>query len=199
MKNPERMENIQKQQNKLNKVVQIVVAVVGKDLDLETLENFNPIGEFFSDIHSVLKKEVGCYLSHMKVYNMIRDEPGYSVIFEDDFDILPDFHKNFEKTLSELQGRDFDILMIGISQGDGGDHVVGDVYKIPDRPDVWGTHAYVVNNKNIQKIKNNLKTIEHLIDCSIFEKGRSGDLSVYTRIPVLVHFDPKFESTIKNV
>ena len=56
-----------------------------------------------------------------------------------------------------------------------------------------------IKNKNIQKILDNLKTIEHLIDCSIFEKGRSGDLSVYTRIPVLVHFDPKFESTIKNV
>jgi GR25 family glycosyltransferase involved in LPS biosynthesis len=49
--------------------------------------------------------EVGCYLSHMKVYDMIRAKgsPGYSVIFEDDFDIQPKFKEKFKKTLKELE------------------------------------------------------------------------------------------------
>ena len=198
MKNPDRMENIRKQQNKLGQKIKIVDAVVGKDLDLDTLDNFRPLENKFSDVHSVMKREVGCYLSHLKVYNMIRDKPGYTVIFEDDFDIQPNFKQNFEKTLKELEGRDFDILMVGIYNGDGGDHVVGDVYEIPkDKTDVYGTHACVIKNKNIQKIKNNLETIEHLIDCSIYDKGRSGELIVYTRIPTLVDFVSDLGSTIK--
>jgi GR25 family glycosyltransferase involved in LPS biosynthesis len=201
MKNPERMENIQKQQNKLNKLVQIVDAVVGKDLDLDALDNFRPLANHFSEVHSVMKREVGCYLSHMKVYDMIRAKgsPGYSVIFEDDFDIQPNFKEKFKKTLKELEGRDFDILMVGIYNGDGGDHVVGDVYEIPrDKNDVYGTHACVIKNKNIQKILDNLKTIEHLIDCSIYEKAKSGELTVYATIPTLVDFVSEIGSTIKN-
>lgn len=201
MRNPERMKNIQKQQNKLNKLVQIVDAVVGKDLDLDALDNFRPLANRFSEVHSVMKREVGCYLSHMKVYDMIRAKgsPGYSVIFEDDFDIKPNFKQKFEKTLKELEGRDFDILMVGIYNGDGGDHVVGNVYEIPKgKPDVYGCHACVIKNKNIQKILDNLKTIEHLIDCSIYDKAKSGELTVYATIPTLVDFLPELGSTIKN-
>jgi glycosyl transferase family 25 len=198
MKNPDRMENIRKQQKKLSKHIQVVDAVVGKDLNLD---NFHPIENRFSKVHSVMKREVGCYLSHLKVYDMIRAKgsPGYSVIFEDDFDIKPNFKQKFEKTLKELEGRDFDILMVGIYNGDGGDHVVGDVYEIPKgKPDVYGCHACVIKNKNIQKILDNLKTIEHLIDCSIYDKAKSGELTVYATIPTLVDFLPELGSTIKN-
>ena len=78
------MENIERQimklkeQNKIPIQIHIVDAVIGKELDLNILMNKGILsrehkgnGEWGSNYH---RGEIGCYMSHLKIYQMIQEQ-----------------------------------------------------------------------------------------------------------------------------
>jgi GR25 family glycosyltransferase involved in LPS biosynthesis len=149
MKQKQRMDNIQEQEKKLNgPSIKIVDAVVGNNLILEKMNNYKPATKNnFQENMNNRKREVGCYMSHLKIYDIIKNKnrlEGYSVIFEDDVNINKDFTKSVDRVLYSLRNNDFDFLFLGMLNGDGGEHVVDTVYKIPNRDKMWQTHAYIV-------------------------------------------------------
>ena len=213
MKNEKRMKNIESQKAKLKeynfetKNVHLIDAIVGKTLDLDQLVsdgildadaylNQDPDPEVRRETH---KREVGCYLSHMKAFETIlaKDKEGYSVIFEDDFNLLDNFLPILDETLVKIKNVDFDILFLGIISYHKGDNVIDNVFYIHDS-EAWGAHGYLINNKSIAKIIDKMKYIDTVLDKEIFDKGRSKELTVLRLDPLIVNTDSDLASGIRG-
>lgn len=191
MNKDDRIKNIENQTKKIDKQIEIVQAVIGKDLDLEYLikkNKLSPNADLYKnekktedEITEIHKRECGCYLSHLKVYDTIlkKGKTGYSIILEDDFNFNPDFLKKLEDTIDTIEKNniDFDLLFLGLSGGIG-EQVADNIYKIGNDINN-GTYGYLVNNKNIKKIKNSMNLINSTVDADIFNKGRRNEMTVY--------------------
>jgi GR25 family glycosyltransferase involved in LPS biosynthesis len=220
MRGEDRMKNIEKQMNILNKInenitMNYVDAVIGKDLDINSLINsnilrpdiYNTRVSTFNEKMENRKNEIGCYMSHLKAYSMIKDKmknrinnSKYSIIFEDDFELSSDFVSTLEKTLITLENSigestipDFDFLFLGLL-GNNGENVIENVYYAPG--DCFGTYGYLINNSHIDKIIDTMKYIDNIVDVQIFEKGIHNQLVVYRISPTIVE-QGNFASTIR--
>lgn len=218
MKNPERLENIEKQSDKLKTQgtpvqIQIVDGVVGVDLNLDELIEQKKLSSEYKDSRgqgNKKKREIGCYMSFLKIYDMIQEKgnSGYSVIFEDDFDIHSDhFLKEIHESIGYLKinNLDFDILYLGV-QGylgpEGNNHgelVDKNLYEIDKKNDLYGCYGMLINNKNIGKIINHMKYIKQAIDVEFTQLCHSEKLKAYVIYPHIVNPQiGKFETTIAN-
>jgi GR25 family glycosyltransferase involved in LPS biosynthesis len=197
MGNEDRVENINKQQQKINKYtdkinIQFVDAVVGKTLDLNELKQTGKLAPNCDNNFSFgMKNEIGCYLSHMKIYDIINQKninknntDGYSVIFEDDVELKEDFIELLDKSIIQLNNIEFDYLFLGMLNGIG-EKLVDNIYHLGKEGEMYQTHAYLVKNSSIQKIIDNLMPIEYLIDVAIFNKGKSEDFKIYRLDPTI--------------
>ena len=196
MRPEDRVKNIELQQSKINESVpnvkiEYVDAVVGKDINIDKLKENGMLvvsdeNNFNKNVNN-MKNELGCYLSHMKIYEMIasKGKSGFSVIFEDDFELDDGFIEKLEESADILKMADFDFCFLGMLGGEGGAHLKGDLYRIPDDGTMWGTHAYMIKNENVEKIMRVLTPIRGIIDVSIFDKGKSKELNVYTLQPTI--------------
>jgi len=213
MKKPERMKNIEKQSEKLKTQgtpvqIQIVDAVVGVDLNLDEMieqKKLSPEFKEHTGYHDILqiKKSVGCYMSHLKIYDMIQEKgnSGYSVIFEDDFDIDSEhFLQDIHDSLNYLKEHNlnFDILYLGTHSGNHENLLSGKTYEIDKNSNLNGTHAMLINHKNIHRIINHLKFMEQTIDWQFTKLCHEDKLKAYVIFPTLVNPDIKLPSTIQN-
>ena len=206
MRPKDRLKNIDLQQSKMrnnaaNIKIEYVDAVVGKDMDIDKMkESGKLVPREVRSFSSSIKNELGCYLSHMKAYEMIaaKRKLGFSVIFEDDFNLEDGFVEKLEESTEILNATDFDFCFLGMLNGGGGEHLKGDVYRIPKEGDMWETHAYLVKNENIPKIMTALTPITDLIDVAIFNKGKSRELNVYTLQPTIVS-QGDFDTSIRTI
>jgi GR25 family glycosyltransferase involved in LPS biosynthesis len=183
--------------DRFNFDIKRIDAVVGKNLDLDLLINNNRLDKNiyidgkngFNMKLENRKNEIGCYLSHYKTYETIRDNGnpmGYSVIFEDDFVLNPDFLSTLDNTMIQVKNSDidFDIIFLGIT-GNTGDKIIDNVYAISGVS--WCAHGYLVNNKSINKILEKIWLIDNVIDAQIFKKGEEKELIIYRLDPTIVH------------
>jgi GR25 family glycosyltransferase involved in LPS biosynthesis len=110
--------------------------------------------------------QFGCYLSHISLMEHImkNKESDYSVIFEDDVDFEKDtLHSNIEQIIKH--NIEFDILYLGHNFENGGkNNIVDNIYNINTERPCLGTHALLINNKNIEKILKANYNIIHLLD-----------------------------------
>jgi len=211
MKNPERMKNIEEQMEKLKNQgtpvqIQIVDAVVGVDLNLDELIEQKKLSPSYP-IHrteKIKKKEIGCYMSHLKIYDMIqeKDNSGFSIIFEDDFDIASEhFQQDVYDSLNYLKEHnlDFDVLYLGTQAKNHGELINDKTYKIDKSKDLYGTHAMLINHKNIHKIIDHFKFMKEPIDVEYTQLCRSDKINAYVIFPHLVNTqNDKLLSTIQN-
>ena len=72
MGNPERLENVRTQQNTSGVKAERIDAVVGNDLDLNKLSYKPSIKNDFNPAN--VKREVGCYMSHLKFYTLVQNK-----------------------------------------------------------------------------------------------------------------------------
>jgi GR25 family glycosyltransferase involved in LPS biosynthesis len=193
MRPEDRLKNIDLQYSKIKKNAanvkfEYVDAVVGKDVDVDEMKKTGELVTGRSSVSKNIKNELGCYLSHMKTYDIIskKGRAGYSVIFEDDFHLEDGFVEKLEECIDILKTVNFDMCFLGMLNGSGGEKLRGDVYKIPNKDNMFQTHAYLVNNASISKIVNTLKPVTDIIDVAIFNKGKSGELEIYTIQPQIV-------------
>lgn len=217
MKNPERIENINQQMDILKKQgtpvhIELVDAVKGIDLNLNELikqETLSPNYQSgYGEAEKQKKKEIGCFMSHLKIHELIQQKQQkqtskkYSVIFEDDFKIVSEhFVKEIEDSLTILEKTrpDFDLLYLGTNYENHGNIIEHHTYEIDKKNVLFGTHAILVNNSKIDKFIKNLKPIKHPIDVQYMELCKSDALNAYILFPKLViqQFD-KIPSTITS-
>lgn len=206
MSQPDRLRNIEIQTDKLGNDIKKVDAIVGKTIDIDDLIKrgvltsnvYDNKGDMFTRVFEKRKNEVGCYLSHLKTYDLIRNsnksdnkndnksDNKYSVVFEDDFELTPDFSEVLERTLSKLEDEDcdFDMLFLGIS-GNNGDKVIDNVYYTSLGS--FGAYGYVIANKNIDRIIEKMKFIDNIVDVQMFSKGAKKELTTLRLSPVIVN------------
>ena len=189
MQTPERMKNIKENQSKVKFNIKIFDAVDGAKIDVNSITD--PIIEdsFKNDTSKIRKREIGCYLSHYNLYKKIESESdanGYTIIFEDDFLIMSDdFEDKITKTLKDMESSDFDILYIYNTSDNIGTKYIENVCEIDKSKYLWGTMAYIVKNKNINRIINKTLYMNVQIDKKFWQSFQNGELKIYTFCPFL--------------
>ena len=141
-----------------------------------------------------LPGETGCYKSHKKLLESVKNNPGYTVILEDDVIFSEDFHSQVLKIIKK--NIDFDILYLGNLDGNHGKHISDTVYKVDSSRLLTGMHAYLVKNKNVHKITESLR-YSGAIDLEIPELIKSGKINGFVLWPSIAHQNHKFLSGIR--
>ena len=73
LKKRERLENIEKQNKKLKTKIKIIDAINGINIEQNKLLEENILSKNFVDNNLKRNKEIGCYLSHKKIYEIIKE------------------------------------------------------------------------------------------------------------------------------
>jgi len=162
------MKNIKK--SDLNIHIERVPAINGKLLDptqinmtdkskKELLNNFD--SGFRTKHYELTVGAIGCYLSHIQVWNKIlENDDECAFVFEDDAYIPENFaHKT--KELLKIVPK-FDILMLGIKSIKS-ETLVG--YKKVKK--FWWTHSYIITKSCIKKILTDMLPISQQIDSQL--------------------------------
>jgi GR25 family glycosyltransferase involved in LPS biosynthesis len=195
-KNTNRIDNIKKNENKLNNHIQIFNAIVGNNVDLTNLSIYEK--KLINNFDYRYKGEIGCYLSHlMLLKSLLNNNTGYTVIFEDDFKIIDN---NLDLKINNILSSidiDFDILYLGNLNDNHSNLYKNNIYYIDSQKPLWGTHAYLINNKNIKKIYNTLLNMDKAIDNKIKENFDNKILNGLVIYPILVNQNEIFNSTIR--
>lgn len=188
MKDKDRLENIETQQNKIGKSNQIQTfdAIVGKNVNAEELITTGVLNEKYKHPSHLNYGEIGCYLSHLNLLKSVKKREGYTIIFEDDFDIKDtEFIKHINSIIKSIKNQ-FDIIFLGNLNDNHGEHIVDDIYKIDKGNWMWGTHAYLVNNENIDHIVDNMKRMTSAIDDMYETNAKMEILNICLIYPIMV-------------
>jgi GR25 family glycosyltransferase involved in LPS biosynthesis len=133
----------------------------------------------------------------MLIKSLLNINTGYTVIFEDDFKIIDN---NLDLKINDILSSidiDFDILYLGNLNNNHSNLYKNNIYYINLQQPLWGTHAYLINNKNIKKIYNSLLNMDKAIDNKIKENFDNKILNGLVIYPNLVNQNEIFNSTIR--
>jgi len=207
MKNKqERIDNINEQQAKIpNLKLQVIDAVNGNSMSDQEFRQLYDRGIISKEKYDYAidtkhgKGEIGCYLSHIKIYDMIKNSSSkYSVIFEDDFGIKDEFEKQFSDILDKVEHIDFDFIYLTNLNNNKGEHIRDNIYYMDKKNELWGTQAYLINNSHIDKIIENTKYIDRPIDNKIADLCRDNIFQILVINPVIVEHKPSNGTTLQG-
>jgi len=89
--------------------INVIYGFDGKNIDEENIDEVKLMSKF----PTFSPGEIGCFLSHLRIWRMIvKDNIKHSLIFEDDAIFSDDFLSKFNLVLGDLKD-DMDILYIG--------------------------------------------------------------------------------------
>lgn len=201
LKSLERLENIDLQNKKLNANINIIDAVNGLQLNQNELLKLGEISQSFFKEENKRSKEIGCYKSHLFIYNLINNnlnKKKYSVVLEDDFNVIPEnINEKMETLLNNISDLDFDIIFLGNTfPNNSVDKIKNDLYLIDKNKYTIGTFAYLINNKNIDKIINLTKFIDAPIDNKLDTLIKNNSLNAFVVYPNLINYIAESKSNI---
>jgi GR25 family glycosyltransferase involved in LPS biosynthesis len=208
----EREKHIINLQKDLDQKFQIFDGIYTKNISLENqldyIKKFNENICFENDFRFFLSGQIGCYLSHFTIIEKIMNEKNnnelkydYTVIFEDDVT----YYKNsrpiekIEKTINDLNSinYDFDLIFLGNLNDNKGINIINNIYYLDEKNNCFGTHALLINNKNIEKIYNlNLKIKEEM-DIHYFLAGIKNEINCAVLYPN-IFVQAGYKSNIKE-
>lgn len=180
---------------KLNNInCNIVDAIVGKDINIEQLQQENVVrrDKGLNKSDKIAKNEVACTYSHKKTLNQIyNQEYKYCIIFEDDVVIPSEFFPKLRELLIEIEkiNLNFDIIFLGASKtSTKRTHVLNNLSKIIDFKigQCWGSYAYLVNKNSALKISRSFDFIDQPTDVLLFQRANE-DLNIYICNEYIVH------------
>jgi GR25 family glycosyltransferase involved in LPS biosynthesis len=212
-----REQNIIDQQETLGQPILVFDAVDGVSFKgVRNIEDFlrKEYDPRIIDDYSPRKKhinEIACYMSHAMLVRSIANgndssmtAADYTVIFEDDFQILggSNLHAKVQRILRimEREDPDFDMIFLGTVNSGRGVSLTDDIYHFNTSPGliVYGAHGYVINNKNAKKIYGEMIEIKDVVDVQYFNAMRKGRLRGYVVEPMLVRQqNEKFGTTVR--
>lgn len=190
LRHEDRLKNIEKQQEKVGQPIQIFDAVKGDFVEVAPLIASGVLDKKYANPEKRQKREIGCYMSHLQLIQQVQQRSGYTIIFEDDFDIPnSSFLKDVSTILQTLEnkGIEFDLLFLGTSSNNKGELVADNIYKQNKETNLWGTYGYLVNNVHIPKILDAIKTMDTPIDNQYEAQGRQDKLTILMVNPAIVN------------
>lgn len=204
LKNPDRIQNINFQNQKLNANIIMIDAVKGITLNQkELLQNGELSQLFYNDNEIKRNKEIGCYKSHFNIYNLINNnfnKKKYSIILEDDFNVIPEnITEKIFNLINNITDLDFDIIFLGNTFVNHSDTVLKDnIYYIDKNKFTIGTFAYLINNKNVKKLIELTKIIDSPIDNKLDTLIKNNKINAYVVYPNLINYIAESKSDIIN-
>lgn len=184
----DRVQNIKNQQQKINTTINVFEAINGDEIDMNNVSN-QIVADSFKENSKHRKREIGCFLSHYYILKTIQsnDSPsGYTVILEDDFDIIvDDFDKKIKNTLQSMSQYEFDMLYIDNISNNVGESLIKDVCNIDFNKYFYGMQAYIVKNASINKLLDSTWIIDEPIDHKYANAIKSNKIKAYTFCPFL--------------
>ena len=202
LRSPDRLLNIEAQNKKLNVKINIIDAVNGININQnELLENKTLSSKFIDASNIKRSKEIGCYMSHDKIYNIIKnntERKKYSIILEDDFNIVPDndAKQKLSDIIGSIDGLEFDILFLGNTFNNAGIQIKNNIYLVDKNKYTIGTFAYLINNANIDKLINLVKPIDSPIDNKLDTLIKNDKLNSLVVYPNIINYMAEITSGI---
>ena len=186
----DRLLNIETQNKKLNAKINIIDAVNGININQHDLLEAKILSLDFYDMGNIKRsKEIGCYMSHDKIFNLIKnntEKKRYSIILEDDFNVIPDdIIQKLNNIIISIDTLDFDILFLGNTFNNTGLNIKDNIYSVDKTKYTMGTFAYLINNANIDKLIGLIKPIDSPIDNkfdTLIKNDKLKSLVVYPNI-----------------
>jgi GR25 family glycosyltransferase involved in LPS biosynthesis len=201
----ERIANINNQQKKIGKKINIYNGVIGLKLDMNDLIKKDILSEDHNLSKNInhAKREAGCYLSHLNIYKKIKkdNKKGYTIIFEDDFLVDSDnFLDEIKKAIDTLNTKniDFDFLFLGNTLNNYGKNIINNLYYVNPRERLWGLYGYLINNKNIDKIIDKTNKIDRPIDVIIEYLSYNNIFNTIIMYPNIINHQSNYKSTVDN-
>jgi glycosyl transferase, family 25 len=201
----ERRDHTTQQLNNLGLHFQIVEAIDGTELSDNKIRNNPDFGIYKFGMHSryLLKEEIGCTLTHLKIFRKMVDEKiELACILEDDNDYTNDFKDILENIRSHSS--DWDLLYLGHRSGPSSNeaqsrkkrelkpfnHFIGEAVEVP-----YGSHAYIINSEAAKKLLGCAYPINMPFD-SFIGKGSASGIRTFLLSPPCVTSNTVFNSTI---
>jgi len=183
----------------------VVEAIDGTELSDQKIRNNPDFGIFKFGMHSryLLKEEIGCTLSHLKIYRQIVDEKiELACILEDDNDYLKDFKEVLDHV--HFFSDEWDLLYLGHRSGSTSkvaqsrnkkklmplNYYIGEAIEVP-----YGSHAYIINIETAEKLLKWAYPIRMPFD-SFIGNGRALGIRTFLLSPPCAVSNSVFDSTI---
>ena len=192
----ERFEYVKQQFNKHNLEVTRFPGILGSEIK----EQDYP--KYIKKDSILLKNKcgsVGCYLSHIKIWDQIleSDDINRALILEDDIDLDRDFNQKLEKYYKQVP-ENWDLIYLGTGKMKG-TNITNQIIK----PSVGnyvghnnGTFGYIIKKSSIPKLKKLILPIDHkTIDYMI--RSNFGKIKAYFFINKIIKHNYEFTPTKK--
>jgi len=208
LKREDRLKNIEDQQKKTKIKINLYDAFDGRNFkstnfknELKDKGNLDESGPNFNKTEKNRNNEIGCCLSHIGIYNMIKEKKKnpnykkkYTLVLEDDVNLDNEFDIKFEKGFELIKDTPFDILYLGRLWSKPGEKVNDFIHKFKNGP-IYGTHAYLINNDSIDKLVESTNVINNPIDWMLSFLIGTKKLEMYYFYPCIATQNG-FKSTI---
>lgn len=181
-----------------------VNAVYGKELsksDIEKCVDQNTAKKLFG--RELLLGEIGCALSHKKIYQKIVDENiPYAIILEDDATLEKELSMVMKKIM--VSSLPWDLILLGHYKSNKAGlrspislwhkHPITSSFILGRLADFgYGAHGYMITLEGAQKLLAELKKIHKPIDLYTPD---SNIINVYALSPTVINVDNKFDTLI---
>lgn len=201
LKTKSRMDNIELQQKKLNKKINIFDAINGNMFDDDVQINLNKnniLAENFMNFSKKRNKEIACFQSHLSCLKSIDIKKSYTIIFEDDVVINDNFENNINHIIDTIENNkiEFDIIFLSNTFSNIGTKLLNNIYNIDKTKFTIGMYGYLIHNKNVKKIINLLSLIDAPIDNKIDSLIKYNNIIAYTIHPEIVRYRVDIKSDI---
>jgi glycosyl transferase, family 25 len=143
IRSPQRREKVKSELSKTNLDWSFLDAVDGSQMQF-------PIPEYNSrKVRRLLgfdltKNEIGCFLSHKKAWQKCLEGNQATLIFEDDFILLPHFEKSIEVLLTEFNDWQLIRLQSLANSSEVVVRTIGDISIVKNLSDEVGATAYIL-------------------------------------------------------
>lgn len=182
-RNPERLSFMREQLGRIGVPFERVSAVYGKALTpAEMRERFAGVRSFIASKKRMSASEIGCALSHLKIYRkMVEEDVPVALVLEDDAALGPEFADNLREAAAFLDPARPQVLLFsghGIAEPEGRRGIVG-------IESAWCTDAYCVTQAAAKLIlKANFPVIT--VADSFKRWRRRFGLELYRAFPIAV-------------
>lgn len=169
-----------------------IEALDGRYLDVDDLKKRGIIQEG-PDYRPLRRGEIGCYLSHLKCWNLIlKTEKPYGLVLEDDVVFTDNFREKFNDIFHHIKDMSWDIIGLGrrCKQNwfDKDCYAGTFIYKDAFYPSVvgYGAFAYIIKPETIKKLLKTTFPIYKPIDVVILEEQEKGNIKVISLLNDLI-------------
>ena len=190
-KNTERLEKFMENAKKANIEVERFDGIYGKDLN----DNDSDILKYFVKGHKLRPGQIGCALSHIKIWEkVIKNNYNNVLVFEDDAIIPQNFWGKFNKAFNELPD-DWDMLLLGCCTCNGSTINKTNLLKANSEGN-WCMTSFLINRQYCKKIIDRIykNKVGYGIDGYI--KSFYKNDNVYISLPPFILQNKSFESDI---